>query len=160
MLPNEQLSPGFVTLEEACDLIKSDTRENPVIDMDYIVAHKIWIEPRHNFRIPKIRQLKPEEVRKTRRGRIIDYEEVGNAYVYVRDNYDAEILKRAINDKYRELVGHEYKETVVKHRSSVADDAQGREAVRPRVNDKPIAKEGDYINSGSIVDTNGDGLAV
>ena len=30
------LSPGFSTIDEAVRLIQSDTRKNPVVDMDYI----------------------------------------------------------------------------------------------------------------------------
>ena len=43
--------------------------------------------------------------------------------------------------------------------STVADDAQGREAVRPRAN-KPIAKEGTNIGGGETVTSNGEGLQV
>ena len=72
------LSPGFITVDDAVELIKSDTRENPIVDMDYLVAHIVWIEANHNFRIPKIRRLKPEEVHKTKRGKIVEYENIGD----------------------------------------------------------------------------------
>lgn len=154
-----QLSPGFVTVDEACRLIKSDNRENPVVDMDYLIAHIIWIETNHNFRIPKIRRLNPEEVRRTKRGAIIEYENIGDVYVYLATNFEKELLKKTILDKFKELVGHEYKEIGVKARSTVADDAQGREAVRPR-NNKPIAKEGANIGGGETVTSNGEGITV
>lgn len=153
---NANLSPGFVPVEEACELIKSDTRENPVVDMDYLVGHVVWIEANHNFRIPKIRRLKPEEVRRTKRGKIIEYENTGDVYVYLATNFEKELLKKTILDKFRELVGHEYKEIGVRARSTVADDAQGRAAVQPRVNTKPIAKEGALIGEGTVVTSNGD----
>lgn len=155
-----QLSPGFITVDDGCALIKSDTREKPVVDMDYLIAHTDWIETRHNFRIPRIRMLKPEDVRRTKRGKIIEYEEVGNAYVYVATNYEKELLKKTIYDKYRELVGHEYKALGVRARSTVADDAQGKAAVQPRNNMKPIAKEGAVISGGEVIQTNGDGIQV
>lgn len=63
-----QLSPGFITVDEACKIIKTDTRDNPVVDMDYLVAHIVWIETNHNFRIPKIKRLAPEDVRRTKEG--------------------------------------------------------------------------------------------
>ena len=159
MQPNN-LSPGFVPVEEACELIKSDTRENPVVDMDYLVGHIVWIEANHNFRIPKIRRLKPEEVRRTKRGKVIEYENIGDVYVYLATNFEKELLKKTILDKFRELVGHEYKEIGVKARSTVADDAQGKAAVQPRVNTKPIAKEGAVISGGEVITSNGDGLSV
>ena len=155
-----QLSPGFITVDEGCKLINSDTRENPVVDMDYLVGHIVWIETSHNFRIPKIKMLKPEEVRRTKRGRIIEYENIGDVYVYIETNYQKELLKKTILDKYRELVGHEYRELGVKARSTVADDAQGKAAVQPRNNTKPIAKEGAVISGGEVITSNGDGLSV
>lgn len=153
---NANLSPGFVPVEEAVELIKSDTRENPIVDMDYLVGHVVWIEANHNFRIPKIRRLKPEEVRRTKRGKVIEYENIGDVYVYLATNFEKELLKKTILDKFRELVGHEYKEIGVKARSTVADDAQGRAAVQPRVNTKPIAKEGALIGEGTVATSNGD----
>lgn len=155
-----QLPTGFIEVEKACELIKSDTRKNPVVDMDYLVAHTVWIEPNHNFRIPKIRRLSPEEVRRTKRGKVIEYENIGDAYVYVATNFEKELLKKTILDKYKELVGHEYKELGVKARSTVADDAQGKAAVQPRNNTKPIAKEGAVISEGTFMDTNGQNLTV
>lgn len=157
---NGQLAPGFETVESAVELIKSDTRENPVVDMDYLIGHTVWIETSHNFRIPKIRRLKPEEVRRTRRGKVIEYENIGDVYVYIATNFEKELLKKAIFDKYRELVGHEYRTATVKARSTVADDAQGKAAVQPRVNTKPIAKEGTIIGGGETINSNGDGLSV
>ena len=153
------LSPGFSTIDEAVKLIQSDTRENPVVDMDYIVNKTVWIETNHNFRIPKIRKLKPEEIYRTKRGKVVEYEHTGDCYVYVATNFEKELLKKTIFDKYRELVGHEYKEAGVRAMSTVADDAQGKEAVRPRAN-KPIAKEGTNIGSGEVVTSNGEGLQV
>lgn len=160
MQDNNNLSPGFVTVDDGCALIKSDTRENPVVDMDYLVAHIVWIETRHNFRIPKIRRLRPEEVRRTKRGKIIEYENTGDVYVYIATNFEKELLKKTILDKFRELVGHDYKEAGVRARSTVADDAQGTAAVRPRNNIKPIAKEGTVIGEGTTMNTNGEGLSV
>lgn len=153
---NGQLSPGFVEIDKAVELINSDTRENPVVDMDYLIGHTVWIESNHNFRIPKIRRLAPEEIRRTKRGKVIEYENTGDVYVYIATNFEKELLKKTIYDKYRELVGHEYREAGVKARSTVADDAQGKAAVQPRVNTKPIAKEGTIIGEGTTTTSNGD----
>ena len=161
MQPNKNnLSPGFITVDDACELIRSDTRENPVVDMDYLTAHVVWLEANHNFRIPKIRRLKPDEIRRTKRGKIVEYENIGDAYVYLATNFEKELLKKTILDKFRELVGHEYKEAGVMARSTVADDAQGRAAVQPRNNTKPIAKEGADIGGGVVTETNGQNITV
>lgn len=158
-MQDNNLAPGFISVEKAVELIKSDTRENPVVDMDYLVSRIKWVETAHNFRIPKIRRLKPEEVHKNKRGKVIEYEVTGNAYVYIATNYEKELVRKTILDKFRELVGHEYKEQTVRAMSTVADDAEGRSAVQPRVN-KPIAKEGQSIGSGDVITSNGDGLSV
>lgn len=158
MTPNN-LSLGFDTVDNVVELIKSDTRANPVVDMDYLISRKKWIETAHNFRIPLVRRLKPEEIYRTRTGRVVEYETTGEKNVYISTNFEKELLLKTINDKYRELVGHEYRELTTKAMSTVADDAQGRDAVRPRVN-KPIAKEGTEIGGGSTVTTNGDNLTI
>lgn len=155
-----QLSPGFITIDNACELIKANTRENPAIDMDYLVGHIVWIETNHNFRIPKIKRLSRDEIYRTKRGKVVEYEHTGDLYVYVATNFERELLRKTILDKYRELVGHDYKEIGVKARSTVADDAQGKAAVQPRNNAKPIAKEGAEIGGGTVVTSNGDGLSV
>lgn len=159
MQPNNNLAPGFISIDDAVALIKSDTRENPVVDMDYIVSKMVWIEVSHNFRIPKIRRLKPEEVHRTKRGKVVEYETTGEVYVAINTNFEKELLKKTILDKYRELVGHEYRQSSVRAISTVADDAQGRAAVQPRAN-KPIAKEGAVISGGETITSNGDGLQV
>lgn len=155
-----RLSPGFITVDEAVKLIQSDTREHPVVDMDYLVSRIKWVETAHNFRIPKIRMLKQEEVYRNKRGKIIDQETVGNVYIYIATNFEKELIRKTILDKFRELVGHEYREQTVRAMSTVADDAQGKAAVQPRSNSKPIAKEGTVISEGAIMDTNGQGLQV
>ncbi len=157
------LPPGFISIDDAVELIKSDTRENPVVDMDYLAAHKVWLDrngPAHNFRIPKIRMLKPEEVYKTKRGKIVDYEHTGDVYVQINTAFENELLKKTIMDKYKELVGHEYKELVTRGMSTVADDAEGRNAVTPRARKTTMAQEGQSIGSGEVVSTNGQGLEV
>ena len=158
-MQDNNLSPGFIKVDDAVKLIQSDTRENPVVDMDYLISRIKWVETAHNFRIPKIRRLKPEEVKKTKRGKVIDYEVTGNVYIYIATNYEKELVRKTILDKFKELVGREYKEQTVRAMSTVADDAEGRSAVQPRAN-KPIAQEGQSIGSGDTITSNGEGLTV
>ena len=158
-MDNNNLPPGFISIDDAVAIIKANTREDPAINMDYVVNKSVWIETNHNFRIPRIKRLKPEQIYRNRRGKIVEYEEIGEYNVAVNTNYEKELLKKTILDKYRELVGHEYKEAGVRAVSTVADDAQGREAVQPRAN-KPIAKEGAYIGGGETINSNGENLTV
>ena len=158
MSPNN-LPVGFISVDDAVKLIQSDTRQNPVVDMDWLISRVKWVEVAHNFRIPKIRRLPSDKVYKTKRGKIVEYEHVGDANVAISNAFEKELLRKTIMDKYKELVGHEYKELHTRAVSTVADDAQGREAVQPRAN-KPIAKEGQAIGGGETIATNGDGLQV
>lgn len=154
------LPPGFSSVEDAVAIIRSDNRENPVVDMDYIVKEAVWIEANHNFRIPKVRRLAPDKIYRTRRGTMKEYETIGEINVAISTNYEKELLKKTIYDKYRELMGREYEEAGVRAISTVADDAQGKAAVQPRVNSKSIAKEGAIIGGGETITSNGDGLSV
>lgn len=163
MVPIQEsgLPTGFISVDEGVALIKSDTRENPVVDMDYLASHVIWLDrgpgSNFNFRIPRIRQLKPEEVYRTRRGKWVEYEWIKDEWVRVSDSFERELLRKTILDKYRELVGREYQLLSTKSVSTVADDAQGRAAVQPRMS-KPIAKAGQTIGAGETITTNGEGL--
>lgn len=150
--------PGFITLDEAVALIKSDTRDNPVVDMDWLIVHKVWLDrngPAHSFRIPKVRLLKPEEVHRSRTGKMVYEENIGDAWVWIDTAYENELLKKTIADKYAEEMGHEYRELKVRGMSTVADDAEGRGAVQPRPN-TPLAKEGAFIGGGETANSNGD----
>ena len=107
---------------------------------------------------PLVLTMRCHKVFDTFRGRVVEYENIGDLYVYIATNFEKELLKKTIRDKFKELVGHEYKEIGVRARSTVADDAQGKAAVQPRVNAKPIAKEGSVISGGEVISSNGDGL--
>lgn len=160
MQNNNNLPPGFISIESACEKIKANTRENPDIDMDYVSSHTVWIEVNQNFRLPRIRRLKPEEIYRNKRGQMVEYEKIGEYNVAVTTEFEKELLKKTIFDKFRELVGHEYKELGIRARSTVADDAQGKAAVQPRNNPNPIAKEGTIIGEGTTMDTNGQNITV
>ena len=162
MQPKKDLPPGFISIEDAVELIKSDTRDNPVVDMDLLATKKVWLDrngPAHNFRIPLIKALKENEIYKTKRGQYKYFETTGEVYVQINTPFENELLKKTIMDKYKEETGREYQELFSRGMSTVADDAEGRNAVAPRVR-KPMTKEGDSIGSGETITTNGEGLVV
>lgn len=156
MSPNN-LAPGFISIDDACALIKSDKRDNPVVDLDWMMSRIDYIDVNHNFRIPKIRKLAQNEIRKTRRGKYIYFDHTGDVYVSIRDSFDKELLKKTIRDQYREEAGREYNERKLRAITTVADDAEGKAAVQPRAA-KPIAKEGQSIGGGETITTNGEGI--
>lgn len=162
-----RLSPGFSTIDEAVKLIQSDTRSKPVVDLNYLIHHLNWIETGRNFRIPKMRRLTKAEMESREQNRrassfyapVSEFESNGNMYVYIETNYDKELLRKVIREKFRELAGHEFDEALGRATSTVADDAQGAGAVRPR-SVKPNTELGASIGSGATVESNGDGLNV
>ena len=137
-LPN-----GFITIEDAAQLIHSDTRSDAKVDTKWLVSHIDWIEEAHNFRIPLMKTVEGK-------GAV----GIGSKYVTITTSYEKEFLKKVIRDHYRDMVGHEYNAPIVKAVSSVADEEQSGGNVRPRKS-KPIAKEGAVIGSGETITTNG-----
>lgn len=138
------LPKGFISIEEAVELINSDSREEAKVDTKWLVGHVDWIEEAHNFRIPLL---------KTKDGKLL---KCGSKFVQIMNSYDKEVMKKAIRDHYRDLVGHEYQAQNVRAVSSVADDTVAG-GVRPRKS-KPIAKEGQVIGTGETITTNGANL--
>lgn len=155
---NNTLPPGFISVEDAVELIKSDTREDPKVDTQYLMDNLRWIDVQRNVRIPRLRKLPADKVYRTPQGKVISFERPGSVNVAVSSAYERELLKETIRNKFKELSGQEYQEQFVRASSTVADDAQGKEAVRPRAN-KPIAEPGSAIGGGEVT-TNGEGITV
>lgn len=139
------LPKGFISIDEAVELINSDTRANAKVDTSWLVHHIDWIEEAHNFRIPLLKTTTDKKVVRC-----------GSKFVQVLTSYDKEVLKRAIRNHYRDMVGHEYEAQKVRAVSSVVDDEVSSGA-RPR-RSKPIAKEGQAIGTGETITTNGANL--
>lgn len=152
---------GFLTVEEACELIKSDTRSDAKVDTKYLVSHINWIETQHNFRIPLVRTATKEDIEaqlKARPGvRPKPIVETGSVYVAIETAFQRELLAQTIRDHYRDLAGKEFEEERVRAVSTVADEEGSGMKVNPRKS-TPIAKEGDTINSGHTMTTNSDGM--
>lgn len=139
------LPKGFISIEEAVELINSDTRSDAKVDTKWLVSHVDWVEEAHNFRIPLLKTTADKKIVKC-----------GSKFVQIMNAYDKEVIKRAIRNHYRDLVGHEYQAQNVRAISSVADDSVAG-GVRPRKS-KPIAKEGQVIGTGETITTNGANL--
>lgn len=138
------LPKGFITIDEAIELINSDTRSEAKVDTKWLVKHIDWIEEAHNFRIPLLKTVDKKVVAN------------GSRYVEILSGYDKEAMKRAIRNHYRDMVGREFEAPTVRAVSSVVDDEVASGA-RPRKS-KPIAKEGAVIGTGETITTNGANL--
>lgn len=163
-MDRSSLPNGFITVEDAVDLIKTNTFEKPTVDIRYLVGHLDWVEVAHNFRIPKVRLVTKEEyaelLKKFPGRRPSELTSVADEYVTLRTSYEVELLKKTIRDNYRDVTGHAYSKANTRGITTVIDEEKGTDAA-PRATKNTIAKEGSVIGSGSTVSTNSaDGAGV
>ena len=163
-MDRSSLPNGFITVEDAVDLIKTNTFETPTVDIKYLVGHLDWVEVAHNFRIPKVRLVTKEEyaelLKKFPGRRPSELTSVADEYVTLRTSYEVELLKKTIRDNYRNITGHAYNKADTRGITTVIDEEKGTDAA-PRATKNTIAKEGSVIGTGSTVSTNSaDGAGV
>lgn len=163
-MDRSSLPNGFITVEDAVDLIKTNTFEKPTVDIRYLVGHLDWVEVAHNFRIPKVRLVTKEEyaelLKKFPGRRPSELTNIADEYVTLRTSYEVELLKKTIRDNYRDVTGHAYNKANTRGITTVIDEEKGTDAA-PRATKNTIAKEGSVIGSGSTVSTNSaDGAGV
>ena len=163
-MDRNSLPNGFITVEDAVELIKTNTFEKPTVDIKYLVGHLDWVEVAHNFRIPKVRLVTKEEyaelLKKFPGRRPSELTRVSDENVTLRTSYEVELLKKTIRDNYREITGHAYDKPSTRGVTTVIDEEKGADAA-PRATKNTIAKEGSIIGSGSTVSTNSaDGAGV
>lgn len=163
-MDRSSLPNGFITVEDAVDLIKTNTFEKPTVDIKYLVGHLDWVEVAHNFRIPRVRLVTKEEyaelLKKFPGRRPSELTSVADEYVTLRTSYEVELLKKTIRDNYRDVTGHAYSKANTRGVTTVIDEEKGTDAA-PRATKNTIAKEGSVIGSGSTVSTNSaDGAGV
>ena len=60
-MDNRKLPKGFIEVEEAVELIKSNTFDKPTVDIKKLANSLDWIEVNHNFAIKKMRLITKEE---------------------------------------------------------------------------------------------------
>ena len=151
-MDKKSLPNGFIEVEDAVKLIESNTFDKPVVDINYLVGHLPWVELAHNFRIPVVRLLTPDEYKELMRRfpgrRPSELTRVKDETVTLRTSYEVELLKKAIKDNYKEITKHEYEAKGTRGITTVIDEEKGTDA-SPRVTKNTIAKEGSIIGSGS-----------
>lgn len=148
---------GFVSVDEAVELIKSDTRDDAKVDIEQMVASLKFLEEQHNFRIPLVRLATKEDLEEFRKRypgkRHRGLVDLGSVNAVVRTSLEKYKLKAAIVEHFQELSGREFEEALVKSITTVNDQETGG-GVMPRKSKKSVAKVGDTIGSGEIVTTN------
>lgn len=164
-MEKNSLPNGFVSVEEAVELINTNTYKEPTVDIRWLVGHLDWVEEAHNFRIPKVRLITKEEYAKyveDHHGkRPNELVALGSLFVSVRTSYEKELLKKSIRDNYKTVAGREYKQVTTRGISTVKDEETGG-SERPRATKRTIAKEGEVIgeSKGSVTTNSADGAGV
>lgn len=156
-MDNRKLPKGFIEVEEAVELIKSNTFDKPTVDIKKLANSLDWIEVNHNFAIKKMRLITKEEYAEKLKQfpgrRPSELISLGVVTTTLRSAYEVELLKKAIKDNYREVSGRMFDPKNTRGVTTVLDQESGGGA-RPRSSKKTIAKEGDLIGAGSTSTTN------
>lgn len=156
-MDNRKLPKGYIEVEEAVELIKSNTFDKPTVDIKKLANSLDWIEVNHNFAIKKMRLITKEEYAEKLKQfpgrRPSELISLGVVTATLRSAYEVELLKKAIKDNYREVSGHMFDPKNTRGVTTVLDQESGGGA-RPRSSKKTIAKEGDLIGAGSTSTTN------
>lgn len=151
-MDNRKLPKGYIEVEEAVELIKSNTFDKPTVDIKKLANSLDWIEVNHNFAIKKMRLITKEEYAEKLKqfpGRKpSELISLGVVTATLRSAYEVELLKKAIKDNYREVSGRMFDPKNTRGVTTVLDQESGGGA-RPRSSKKTIAKEGDLIGAGS-----------
>lgn len=124
----------FITVKEAIELIKSDTRQNPVVDIKQMVESYNSIELFHNFRIPLLTLDK--------NGNVV---ENGNRYITFEKELDVLMFKDVVLSHYREMTSARYDEEAITNPTrsiTTVNDPEKNPTSRPQANPNG-AKVGD-----------------
>lgn len=116
----------FITVKEAIELIKSDTRQNPVVDIKWMIENYNFIELFHNFRIPLLTRDK--------NGNVV---ENGNRYITFEKELDVLMFRDAVLSHYRETTSAKYdEEAIVNPTKSITTvhDPKTNPTSKPQVN--------------------------
>lgn len=84
---------GFITTQEAIELIKAHTNENPTVDLNFLVVNREYIDKTHNFTIHLLEK---------KNGKVVD---AGTVWAKVVGDSDKYTLRDAIKDSYKRNTG-------------------------------------------------------
>lgn len=135
-MPESRLSPGFITVDEAIEMINAETREEPHVDISRLAENIEYLAPRHNFTIFLIKRDKD--------GKIVSN---GNKPIYIASDYEKTLVEHAIISKFEELSRMKYNGEKVRKISTSVTDAEsgGNSQGRPIANLSSDIKAGDNI---------------
>lgn len=135
---NSGLMPGFITVERAIELIKEDSRDKAVVDLQFLVNNIPYMKVKQNY---NIRLLKTDD-----KGKVVRN---GTVYVTILNEYDKQILLRAITDAYNERTGIMVNPATygLNRVTTTVDQEAGHTTAIPRPNNESTVKPGEQIQS-------------
>lgn len=135
---NNGLPTGFISVEEAINLINSDTRSNAKVDTAFLLRNLPYLRVDGNYTIKKL---------KHENGRVVDD---GETFVQIESDYQRSILEHAITQHYKEVTGHDIDPSTIgiKRLSTAVDDEQNPQG-RITKNKTSKTKIGDALISGT-----------
>lgn len=131
------MNSEFITVDEAIELIESDSRENPVVDIKQMTDSYTYIELAHNFRIPLLAVNKD--------GFIV---ENGNRYITFEKEIDVLRFREVVLNHYKETTSAKYDEEAITNPTksiTTVSDPETNPASIPQ-NNPDGAKAGDGTN--------------
>lgn len=141
-MQNTQLPPGYISLEEALDIIRKDDGGSHA-DVGRMTKFIPNIRPQRTVNIWLAKRDASGQVVKT-----------GCKPTYLADSYEAELYKKTLLDKFRELTGRDIDPNKIGIRSmTTAVDDEANPGGRIKINEKPMTKYGDEI-SNEVITTN------
>lgn len=142
---NKGLPNGFITVEEAIELINKDDRDNATVDTDFMIAGLPYLRLGGNFNI-RLMRTDPK----------LGAVYAGEKYVYIESEYQSAILEHAIVEHYKKATGNIgfSLDKNTRSLSTAVDDEENPQAmIIPQK--KPMTKAGDDIESHAVTKTNG-----
>lgn len=134
------LPPGFITVEEAVELINSDTRTNPTVNVDAMLESLPFLRIEGNFNIMKMK-TDPNT------GYAVP---AGSTYVQIETEWDRAQIEHAIIAKKKEATGIEVDPmTIGVTNMTTAVDDEKNPSGKFKVNDQPLTKVGEVTAGGS-----------
>jgi len=152
-MQNNGLPLGFISMDEAIKLINDyqgpkpddDPFTVPQLDITGMLTRHRWIQPRKNFRIYFTVYTH------NKAGRLVKKNAGISKNVAIQDNFEAETLKRALANKFRELSGKEFDMSTNLRSVTTSVDPDDAMSGMPRKNANPVGSIGDQINTAQQV---------
>lgn len=136
MQPNNNLMPGFITVEDAIALIKKDKRDDATVDLQFLANNIPYMKVKQNYNIRLMKTVNGRAVRN------------GSVYVTLYTEYDRQILLKAIQDAFEERtkLKLDVENIGLSRVTTMVDEEKGASDGRPRTNAESTVKAGDDIS--------------